>query len=163
VRDFLGIEEPVDQPPVLHPKRPIEGFSCERSEVSGRRLWGWAQDRYGTAAAFSERFLISNFCPLVFMEESGRNRTPDKLPSQEREALFEICDEALRRLVKWCEPKRVIGVGKFAEGRAIAALGEDAPPIGTILHPSPASPAANRGWVEQAERQLIALGIDLPL
>jgi len=163
VRDFLGIEEPVDQPPVLHPKRPIEGFSCERSEVSGRRLWGWAQDRYGTAAAFSERFLISNFCPLVFMEESGRNRTPDKLPSSEREALFEICDEALRRLVKWCKPERVIGVGKFAEGRAIAALGDGAPPIGTILHPSPASPAANRGWVEQAERQLIALGIEFPL
>ena len=163
VRDFLGIEEPVDQPPVLHPKRPIEGFSCERSEVSGRRLWGWAQDRYGTAAASSERFLISNFCPLVFMEESGRNRTPDKLPSSEREALFEICDEALRRLVKWSKPARVIGVGKFAEGRAIAALGDGAPPIGTILHPSPASPAANRGWVEQAERQLIALGIEFPL
>ncbi len=163
VRDFLGIEEPVDQPPVLHPKRPIEGFACERSEVSGRRLWGWAQDRYGTAAAFSERFLISNFCPLVFMEESGRNRTPDKLPSSEREALFEICDEALRRLVKWCKPERVIGVGRFAEGRAIAALGDGAPPIGTILHPSPASPAANRGWVEQAERQLIALGIEFPL
>ena len=162
VRDFLGIEEPVDQPPTLHPKRPIEGFACKRSEVSGRRLWGWAEDRFGTAAAFSEHFLISNFCPLVFMEESGRNRTPDKLPSSEREALFEICDEALRRLVKWCKPERVIGVGKFAEGRAVAALGDNAPPIGTILHPSPASPAANRGWVEQAERQLIALGIVLP-
>ena len=162
VRDFLGIEEKVDQPPTLHPKRPIEGFACKRSEVSGRRLWGWAEERYGTPTAFSKRFLISNFCPLVFMEESGRNRTPDKLPASEREALFEICDEALRRLVKWCEPKRVIGVGKFAEGRAIAALGDDAPPIGTILHPSPASPAANRGWVEQAERQLSALGIELP-
>ena len=162
VRDFLGIEEKVDQPPTLHPKRPIEGFACKRSEVSGRRLWGWAEERFGTPTAFSKRFLISNFCPLVFMEESGRNRTPDKLPASEREALFEICDEALRRLVKWCEPKHVIGVGKFAEGRAIAALGDDAPPIGTILHPSPASPAANRGWVEQAERQLIALGIVLP-
>ena len=162
VREFLGIEEAVDQPPILHPKRPIEGFACTRSEVSGRRLWGWARDRYKTAANFSEHFLLSNYCPLVFMEESGRNRTPDKLPVSEREALFSACDEALRRLVEWCRPERVIGVGKFAEGRAIAALGEDTPPIGTVLHPSPASPAANRGWVEQAERQLIAQGIKLP-
>lgn len=162
VRDFLGIEEPVDQPAQLHPKRPIEGFACTRSEVSGRRLWGWARDRFGTAEAFSQRFLLSNYCPLVFMEDTGRNRTPDKLPAAEREALFAACDEALRRLVAWCEPQRVIGVGKFAEARATAALGADAPPIGTVLHPSPASPAANRGWVEQAERQLTALGIQLP-
>jgi len=162
VRTFLGIEEPVDQPPVLHPKRPIEGFACTRSEVSGRRLWGWARDRYKTAERFSEHFLLSNYCPLVFMEDSGRNRTPDKLPAAEREPLFAACDEALRRLVEWCQPERVIGVGKFAEARAIAALGDDAPPIGTVLHPSPASPAANRGWVEQAERQLTALGIELP-
>ena len=94
VRDFLGIEEPVDQPEVLHPKRPIEGFACTRSEVSGRRLWGWAQDRYKTAARFSDHFLLSNYCPLVFMEDSGRNRTPDKLPASEREPLFEACDEA---------------------------------------------------------------------
>jgi single-strand selective monofunctional uracil DNA glycosylase len=26
--------------------------------------------------------------------------------------------------------------------------------IGTILHPSPASPAANRGWAEAATKQL---------
>ena len=162
VREFLGIEEPVDQPKVLHPKRPIEGFACTRSEVSGRRLWGWARDRYKTAERFSEHFLLSNYCPLVFMEDSGRNRTPDKLPASEREPLFAVCDEALRRLVEWCQPDRVIGVGRFAEGRAIAALGEDAPPIGTVLHPSPASPAANRGWVEQAERQLLAQGIELP-
>jgi single-strand selective monofunctional uracil DNA glycosylase len=31
--------------------------------------------------------------------------------------------------------------------------------IGRILHPSPASPAANRGWAEQAGKQLEALGI----
>ena len=77
VRDFLGIEEAVDQPPVLHPKRPIEGFACDRSEVSGRRLWGWARDRFSTAAAFRKQFCVHTYCPLVFMEDSGRNRTPD--------------------------------------------------------------------------------------
>jgi single-strand selective monofunctional uracil DNA glycosylase len=41
-------------------------------------------------------------------------------------------------------------------------LGDDGPPIGTVLHPSPASPAANRGWARQAERQLRALGVRIP-
>ncbi len=162
VREFLGIDEPVGLPAVVHPRRPIEGFACTRSEVSGRRLWGWARDRYRTPVRFSRNFLLTNYCPLVFMEESGRNRTPDKLPGAEREPLFAACDEALRRLVTWCGPKRVIGVGAFASTRAAAALGDAAPPIGTILHPSPASPAANRGWARQAERQLHALGVRIP-
>ena len=162
VREFLGIEEPVGRPKVVHPKRPIEGFACGRSEVSGRRFWGWARDRYRTPERFAERFFVVNYCPLVFMAASGANRTPDKLPAREREPLFELCDEALRQLVAWCGPQRVVGVGTFAAGRAAEALGEGSPPIGTILHPSPASPAANRGWASQAERQLRALGIRIP-
>jgi single-strand selective monofunctional uracil DNA glycosylase len=162
VREFLAIDERVDRPAVGHPKRPVEGFACTRSEVSGRRFWAWARDRYRTPHRFSKAFLVSNYCPLVFMEASGRNRTPDKLPAGEREPLFELCDEALRRLVAWCDPGRVIGIGAFATARARAALGAEAPPIGTILHPSPASPAANRGWTGQAERQLLALGIRMP-
>jgi single-strand selective monofunctional uracil DNA glycosylase len=162
VREFLGIDERVGRPRVIHPKRPIEGLACTRSEVSGRRLWGWAQDRYRTPERFSECFLVINYCPLVFMESSGKNRTPDKLPEREREPLFEVCDEALRRLVAWCGPERVVGVGAFAAGRAAAALADSGLPIGTILHPSPASPASNRGWAAQAERQLRALGIRIP-
>ena len=162
VREFLGIDETVGRPRVMHPKRPIEGFACGRSEVSGRRFWGWARDRYRTATHFSRAFLVTNYCPLVFMEASGANRTPDKLPAGEREPLFELCDEALRRLVAWCNPQRVVGVGAFAAARAAVALREADVPIGMILHPSPASPAANRGWAQEAERQLRSLGIRLP-
>ena len=96
------------------------------------------------------------------MEEGGKNRTPDKLPAAERERLFALCDEALASLVEACEPARVIGVGRFAQKQARAALGSDAPPIETVLHPSPASPIANRGWAPQAEAQLIAMGLALP-
>ncbi len=163
VRDWLGIEGAVDAPPEEHPKRPIEGFDCARSEVSGRRLWGWAAERFGTPERFFERFFVWNYCPLVFMEESGRNRTPDKLPAAEREPLFAACDEALRRAVDALGPSRVVGIGRFAEDRARHCLA-DRPDtaVGGILHPSPASPAANRGWAEQAERQLVAQGIELP-
>lgn len=157
-RDWIGVCEPVGKPAVEHPRRPIEGFECARSEVSGSRLWGWAKERYGTAERFFEDFFVWNYCPLVFMEESGRNYTPNKLSAEERESLFEPCDEALRRVVAALEPEWVVGVGVFAEERARAALG-DTVQIGRILHPSPASPRANRGWAKHAEEELAALGL----
>jgi single-strand selective monofunctional uracil DNA glycosylase len=153
VREWMGIEAPVERPPDEHPKRPIEGFGCSRSEVSGRRLWGWARDRFGAAERFFEHFFVLNYCPLVFMEESGRNRTPDKLPAAERASVQEMCDAALRASVEALAPSRLIGVGRFAESSV---------EIGCVLHPSPASPAANRGWVEAAERELAEQGVRIP-
>lgn len=161
VKDWMGIEATVERPAIEHPKRPIEGFTCKRSEVSGRRLWGWAAGRFGTPEVFFARFFVHNYCPLAFMESSGRNFTPNKLPAAEREALFAACDTALRRTVEALDPKLVIGVGAFARDRAREALDGKDIEIGMVLHPSPASPAANRGWAEQAEAQLATLGIDL--
>lgn len=159
VRDWVGVEAPVKQPPVVHPKRPIEGFDCQRSEVSGRRLWGAFKDRFGTAEAFFANHFVANYCPLVFMEASGKNRTPDKLPAAEADALGSLCAAHLGAVVAALEPEWVIGVGAFAEQQAAEALAGCAVRVGRILHPSPASPAANRGWAEQASAQLEALGI----
>lgn len=161
VRDWLGIDAPVTKPPCEHPKRPIDGLGCHRSEVSGQRLWGWARDRFGTPERFFARFFVWNYCPLSFMLASGANLTPDKLPKHERKPLFAACDEALRGMVREMEPKWVVGIGKFGEERARAALDGNPPRIGCVLHPSPASPAANRGWAEKAEAQLRNLGIRL--
>jgi single-strand selective monofunctional uracil DNA glycosylase len=162
VREWMGIVGQVGKPAAEHPKRPIEGFGIQREEISGSRFWGWARDRFGPAGRFFERFFVANYCPLVFMEPSARNRTPDKLPAGERAALFHCCDLALQRAIKFLDPELVIGVGAFAEARATAALAEFDVRIGRILHPSPASPAANRGWSEQAEKQLLRLGVRLP-
>jgi single-strand selective monofunctional uracil DNA glycosylase len=161
VRDWLGVEGRVEKPRRQHPRRPIEGFACGRSEVSGRRLWGWARDRFGTPGRFFERFFVLNYCPLVFLEESGRNRTPDKLPAKERERLFAPCDGALRASVDVLRPELVVGVGRFAERRARAVLADGGPRVGAIPHPSPASPAANRGWARQAEQALARLGVEV--
>ncbi len=161
VRDWLGIEGRVRRPRDEHPKRPILGFSCPRSEVSGARLWGWARDRFGEPGEFFRRFFVWNYCPLVFMEDSGRNVTPDKLRADEREPLFEVCDRALVKIVDQLQPKLVIGVGAFAQKRARAALADSDLRVETVLHPSPASPIANRGWAAQAEKQLQAMGIEL--
>ncbi|GAB5546395.1 MAG: single-stranded DNA-binding protein [Sandaracinaceae bacterium] len=159
VREWMGIEGEVGKPPKEHPKRQIVGLDSPRSEVSGSRLWGWARDRFGSADAFFARFFVLNYCPLVFMEESGRNRVPEKLPKEEREALFTVCDAAVRASIDALSPELVIGVGKFAEDRARTILGDDGPRIGRVLHPSPASPKANRGWAEAAEAELAALGV----
>jgi single-strand selective monofunctional uracil DNA glycosylase len=160
-RDWLGLDGGVSEPEVQHPKRPIEGFGCLRSEVSGRRLWGWARDRFVEPDRFFGRFFVANYCPLAFMEASGRNLTPDKLAASARAPLFEACDVALRATIEALEPQWVVGVGVFAEARAKSALGGLDVRIGRGLHPSPASPAANRGWAEQWERDLTTLGIDL--
>jgi len=161
VRDWMGIRAEVSSPPNPHPKRPVLGFACTRSEVSGRRLWGWAAQRFGTPEAFFERFFVVNYCPLVFMEgPSGRNLVPEKLPAAVRAPLFEACDEALRASFEALQPTRIVGVGVFAERQA-KALSQGQWPVGRVLHPSPASPAANRGWVEAAERQFREMGVHL--
>ena len=159
VRDWMGISAPVARPDNEHPRRPIEGFHCTRSEVSGRRLWGWAAERFATPDAFFERFFVLNYCPLVFMEESGRNRTPDRLPAAERAPVEAACDAALRDTIALLAPRLVIGVGAWAEKRATKALAglSPMPRIGRILHPSPASPKANTGWLAFAEQDLAAL------
>ena len=155
--NFLKVRGEVKQPKNQHPKRPILGFDCPRSEVSGRRLWGWCQKRFGTAERFFAQYFVHNYCPLVFMDEGGRNITPDKLPSAEREPLFEICDDLLRRVVTTLQPRMVVGVGAFAEKRARLALAEFDLAFGRLPHPSPASPLANRGWAQAADRALDAL------
>jgi single-strand selective monofunctional uracil DNA glycosylase len=165
VRDWLGIAGRVGKPLREHAKRPVEGFRCRRSEVSGARLWGWARARFGTPRACFERLFVWNWCPLAFVGKSGANVTPDKLQAGELARLSVLCDRALRECVEALGPRAVVGVGVFAAQRARLALAQDrelaALVRGSILHPSPASPAANRGWAAQAERQLADLGIEL--
>jgi single-strand selective monofunctional uracil DNA glycosylase len=161
VRDWLGIVGKVGKPLKQHPKREITGFDCTRSEVSGTRVWGWAQARFGQPENFFARFLILNYCPLVFLEEGGRNRTPDKLPKAERQALHDACDASLRASIELIAPQKVIGIGVYARDAAKRALAGMAVDIQTMLHPSPASPKANRGWAKLAERDLAAAGIVL--
>ena len=159
VRDWIGVCEPVNPPENEHPKRRIEGFHCQRSEVSGRRLWGAFKEYFGTAEVFFKDHFVANYCPLVFMEASGRNRTPDKLPVDEVAPLYRLCDQHLRSVVAALEPEWLIGVGAFAEARARQALSSRSLKFGRILHPSPASPAANRGWARQAIQQMQSLGL----
>jgi single-strand selective monofunctional uracil DNA glycosylase len=159
VRDWLKIHAPIGRPATEHPKRPVLGFGCPRSEVSGRRLWGLFAERFGTAEKFFADHFVANYCPLAFCEASGRNLTPDKLPATEPARLFAICDMHLRRVLEILEPEWLVGIGGFAAKRGRLVCENTKIHVGQILHPSPASPAANRGWAPAAIRQLVELGI----
>ena len=159
VRSWLGLRGEIRRPAAEHPKRPVLGFACTRSEVSGRRLWGWAASRFVLPQRFARRFFVHNYCPLAFVADSGANLTPDKLPRAETEPLFRACDRLLRQVVAAVQPEWIVGVGAFAEQRARAALGDGAACYGRIPHPSPASPAANRGWEPLVDAAFADLGI----
>ncbi len=158
VRDWLGINAAVEKPINEHPKRPIEGFDCLKSEVSGQRLWGWAKHRFETPDTFFARFYVHNYCPLVFMAESGRNITPDKLSKTERENVYNHCDRLLEQIIDIIQPTYIVGVGAFAETRAKTVAPKNIS-VGKILHPSPASPLANKDWAGQAEKDFANAGI----
>lgn len=159
VRNWLGVEALVRRPTKEHNKRPILGFACARSEVSGRRLWGLFRGRFGTADRFFSEHIVLNYCPLVFLEPNGRNRTPDKLRARESAPLVTACDDHLRAVVKILKPEWVLGIGNFAAQQAGRVLAGSKVKAGRILHPSPANPAANRDWSGRATAQLRKLGV----
>lgn len=154
---WMGITASVGSPEKTHPKRPVQGFSCPRSEVSGRRLWGLFEEMYGTAEEFFKLAYVANYCPLIWMGESGANITPTQLPKAQVEALDSACQRHLVRLIEILQPRVLIGVGGYALKqleRAAAALPGKQFTLGTILHPSPASPIANKLWPERPKEQI---------
>ncbi len=167
VREWLRIDKPIGRPDREHPKRPILGMDCKRSEVSGRRVWGLFASRSESAEEFFQEHFVANYCPLVFMDAGGRNVTPDQLPASQSEPLRQVCDEHLARTLELLKPAYLVGVGQYAEaclrrvvGNAgVANASHRGGEIVRILHPSPASPVANRGWVPAVEKVLAETGV----
>ncbi len=159
VRDWLGVRAEIKRPSNEHPKRPVLGFDCPRCEVSGQRLWGLFVQRFGRAEDFFREHFVVNYCPLVFMEESGRNVTPDKLPKREVKKLFAACDAHLESIVQTLHPEWLVSIGGFAFERVqVLATKHSQLSTAQILHPSPASPAANRNWAGVVTAQLQTCG-----
>lgn len=158
VSDWLGIQGAVGQPDQIHPRRPVQGFSCTRGEASGRRLWGWARDRFETPQRFFERFFVANYCPLAFFDSAGVNITPDKLPIAYRRGVETLCDDTLREVLDVLKPSLAVGIGAYVQSRLRIAAPPSVP-VGRITHPSPANPVANRGWAAKIESELAALGV----
>ena len=167
-KTFLQIEpHSLKTPHNAHPKRPIEGLELERQEVSGERLWGLMKQHYGTAENTFDNIFVVNHCPLLLLGESGKNLTPDKLPSNIMKPVLDACDQHLLEVVDILQADRIIGIGKYAEARARKALragkvgkgiSKDGREIhiSTCWHPSPASPLANKNGSADWRANVIA-------
>ena len=157
---WMGITASIGQPPATHPKRPVQGFNCPRSEVSGRRLWGLFEEMYGTAEAFFSQAYVANYCPLIWMSESGANIPPTQLPKEQVAQIDAACQRHLCRIIEILQPRCLIGVGGYALKQlelAAAALPDMNFTLGTILHPSPASPSANKHWPGKPRQQILEI------
>lgn len=111
---------------------------------------------------FFENCFVHNLCPLLFIHHTGKSLTPPNLPATERRTLLEMCERSLCEIVQLLGVETVVGVGKFSQERATAALkavGMDWVKVETIMHPSPANPMANKGWEDIAAKQLQEIGV----
>ncbi len=160
VRDFLKLEGAIGKPEREHPKRPILGFACKRSEVSGRRLWGLFKERFGSADNFFKEHYVINYCPLLLLTPSACNMTPDKLPAADFKALMAPCDSHLKGAIELLQPDWVVSIGGLIAKRSEKLLAKLPVSCAQILHPSPASPKANQGnWGLLATQQLQEQGV----
>jgi len=142
-RNVLHIEErEVKTPLGAHPKRPVEGLSMQRQEVSGTRFWSMLADHYGSTESIFSNIYVVNHCPLLLLGETGRNVTPVDLPQSVIEPVLKACDRHLKSVVDVMGIEAVVGVGNYAKKRAKSVLDEVR--IDSMWHPSPASPLANR-------------------
>jgi single-strand selective monofunctional uracil DNA glycosylase len=157
VRDWMGLHPEVSPPENEHPKRPVEGMACSRREVSGRRFWGLMRDHYGSAADCLAEVAVWPFCPLMWLKESGANLPPNQLRVSERRPMEEMCDRSLAGVLDVLQPQHLVAIGQYAE----VALARVCPEreVTRILHPSPASPAANQDWAGTVTRQLKDAGV----
>ena len=82
-------------------------------------------------------------------------RPPDK------KKVYELCDEALFRILSLLQATEIIAVGRIANERLIKVKEKFSLDVNIhfLMHPSPANPAANMGWSEIAERSLSHLNI----
>lgn len=146
VRDLIGIKGiRVFEPRRIHPRRPVEGLNWPKEEVSGTRLWGALEEKYGLIDNIFKNVFLVNHCPLMlFSGERARNITPDKIGGPVTRSMLERCDDYLREVVDIMGAKVVIGVGNYAKNRATSAFHGSDVRISSCWHPSPASPLANR-------------------
>ncbi len=160
VKNLLGINGiDVSNPKKIHPKRPVLGLDWPKQEVSGTRLWGVLEEFYGDIDEIFSNVFIVNHCPLMlFNGERATNITPDKLSGQVINEILDACDEHLIKVVEIMNIKKIIGVGKYAEKRALIALSHLDIEVTSCWHPSPASPLANRNngedWKENIKNVL---------
>ena len=81
--------------------------------------------------------------------------------SGDKKKVYELCDKALFRIFSLLQATEIIAVGRVVNERLIKVRQKFSLDINIhfLMHPSPANPAANKGWSEIAEKSLSELNI----
>lgn len=97
------------------------------------------------------------------MTSTGRNVTPPSLKSSVKTKLQLICDTSLIEAIDVLQVNTIVCVGKYVQERATKVAKDFTKwkiQIGSITHPSPINPSANKGdWIEIATEQLKSLQV----
>ncbi|CAH0594158.1 unnamed protein product [Chrysodeixis includens] len=152
IRDWLGISGPVEQPPSQNANRPVLGFNCTRTEISGKRFWGLFKTLCGTPEKFFESSFVYNYLPQQWMTSNGCNLTPAEFKKSEVEELYNICDPIFSKILQLYKVEIIVAIGKFCETRAKEVLKRHSLPSIQILylpHPSPRA-VNNKNWDQTA-------------
>ena len=161
VRDFVGITGRVGKAAARASAAAGDGLRLpplggERHAVLGLGARPFRDARSGSSTAPSSR-TGARSCSW---RSRARNRPPDKLRAGERAQLFAACDDALVADRGGARGRRSSSASAASPSSAReTALGGDVE-IGRILHPSPASPAANANWAGLVDAELRALGFE---
>lgn len=147
VKGFLGLDGTVKKPHVMCPERPVEGMATTRREMSGRRIWGAVESEF-TRDEFFDFAAVMNWCPLCFLDDKGRNVTPDKLSKEDRAKFYPICDEWLGDVIRVIDPDILVGIGNFTAGR-MRGFGKE---VIVMPHPSPLNRGSAAFYPEEAAR-----------
>ncbi|RZC42932.1 single-strand selective monofunctional uracil DNA glycosylase [Asbolus verrucosus] len=150
VRDWLKIEEEVGKPEKECPKKPVLGFACPRSEVSGDRLWNVFKKVCGTPEVFFKHCFVYNYCPIALLKSDGSNLTPSDI--KDSQELEDICDKYYFRIIQLLQPEIIVGIGRYAEKRTLTVLKSNSCDIQVLclVHPSPRV-VNNQNWPQKAE------------
>ncbi|EDV91549.1 single-strand selective monofunctional uracil-DNA glycosylase [Drosophila grimshawi] len=151
VREMMQLSGEVRQPPVLHPKRAVDGLNCQIEEPSGVRLWGLIERLAdGSLDTFAQQCFVHNFCPLAFFDEAGRNITPSELKGVHKQQIRDMCLGALEQQLQLLRPQIVVAVGDYVHTVLQRSNYCKSVAVHRLPHPSPRA-LNNTNWPKKAE------------
>ncbi|XP_047511589.1 single-strand selective monofunctional uracil DNA glycosylase [Pieris napi] len=153
VRDWLGIEGCVGKPLEENAARPVRGFDCTRTEVSGKRFWGLFKKLCGFPEVFFETSLVYNYINQQWMNSKGCNITPADFKMSQMESLYNIGDLVFANVLRLYGVETVVAIGRFCLVRAQKAISQyillKNVKVIYLPHPSPRV-VNNNDWEERA-------------
>lgn len=138
------------------------GLPKPNREQSGRRVYAWGLERFGSHDAFFRELLVLLTCPIAVLEGEGARTTNvplDHLPRPEGRKCLDLIVRHAPALFAAAQPRAVLLMGAYAEGvwQALQERGvAPALPVARTLHPAAHVPDPE--WIAAADAAWRKLG-----